>query len=271
MQHALTIDVEDYFQVAAFASTVQRGDWDHLPLRVERNVNTVLSALAEAKIKATFFTLGWVAERCPQVVRDIVKAGHELASHGHAHHFVHELSPPEFRQDIRRSKNILEDLAGQAVLGYRAPSFSIGARNLHALDEIRAAGYVYSSSIYPIAHDLYGMPNAPRGPFLLPSGLLEIPMTTVRVSGRNLPAGGGGFFRLLPYSLSKKLFTSAEKNNGFPSMFYAHPWEFDPLQPRFAHAPLKSRFRHYLNLNRTLPRFQQLLTDFRWGTMQEVF
>jgi polysaccharide deacetylase family protein (PEP-CTERM system associated) len=271
MKNALTIDVEDYFQVAAFAQTIDRKDWDTLPVRVEKNVDTVLAALSEAQVKATFFTLGWVAERYPSVVKAIVAGGHELASHGYSHHFVHELSRAEFLSDIRRAKALLEDLSGQAILGYRAPSFSIGSRNLWALDDIRAAGHTYSSSIYPVHHDLYGMPHAPRGPFELPNGLLEIPMTTVQLGSKNLPAGGGGFFRLYPYALSRQLFQRASSANGFPSMFYAHPWEFDPSQPRVANAPLKSRFRHYLNLRKTLPRFQRLLKDFEWDSMQAVF
>jgi polysaccharide deacetylase family protein (PEP-CTERM system associated) len=270
-KHALTIDVEDYFQVSAFASTISRDDWNTLPCRVEANVEKILQRLAAADAKATFFTLGWVAERYPEVVRAIVNQGHELASHGYGHHRIQELSKSAFKDDIVRAKGLLEDIGGVAIKGYRAPSFSISTSTLWAFDEIADAGYEYSSSVYPVKHDLYGIPDAPRFPYRAANGLLEIPMTTARFGTRNVPAGGGGFFRLFPYALSRSLIRRIEKKDRQPCMIYLHPWEFDPEQPRVTGAPLKSRLRHRLNLKRTTPRFEQLLRDFQWDRVDRVF
>ncbi len=270
-KHALTIDVEDYFQVSAFASTISRDDWNTLPCRVEANVEKILERLAAADAKATFFTLGWIAERYPAVVRAIVEQGHELASHGYGHHRIQELSKAAFKEDIVRAKGLLEQLGGVAIKGYRAPSFSISTSTLWAFDEIAEAGYHYSSSVYPVKHDLYGIPDAPRFPYRAPNGLLEIPMTTARFGARNVPAGGGGFFRLFPYALSRSLIRRIEKKDRQPCMIYLHPWEFDPEQPRVMGAPLKSRLRHRLNLKRTTPRFEQLLRDFQWDRVDRVF
>src|SRR3954471_17794235 len=205
IRNAMTIDVEDYFQVSAFAPHIARDRWDSMDCRVERNVECILALLAERDVKATFFTLGWIAERYPQVVRDIVDGGHELASHGYGHLRASDQSRDEFRDDITRSRALLEQISGQQVLGYRAPSFSIGKQNMWALDTLREAGYRYSSSIYPIAHDHYGMPDAPRFAYYPngQDGLLEVPITTVQLMKRKLPAGGGGYFRLLPYALSR--------------------------------------------------------------------
>jgi polysaccharide deacetylase family protein (PEP-CTERM system associated) len=269
--NALTIDVEDYFQVSAFASTIDRNDWDRLPCRVERNIDCILGLMKEHNAKGTFFTLGWIAERYPQVVRRIVSEGHELASHGYGHHRIQELGRERFAEDIVNAKALLEDLSGTAVQGYRAPSFSVGYDTLWAFETIQNAGYGYSSSVYPVKHDLYGMPDAPRFPYRTPSGLLEIPMTTAKFGARNVPAGGGGFFRLFPYAVSKRLIKRVQKQDNAPCMLYLHPWEFDPEQPRVANAPLKSTFRHRINLSRTVPRFTQLLKDFRWDRVDRVF
>jgi polysaccharide deacetylase family protein (PEP-CTERM system associated) len=269
--HALTIDVEDYFQVSAFASTIDRSTWDAIPCRVEANIEKILQLLSDADAKATFFTLGWVAERFPNVVRKIVAGGHELGSHGYGHHRIQELAPQVFKDDISRAKGLLEDIGGVRVRGYRAPSFSISEATLWAFDEIAAVGYEYSSSVYPVKHDLYGMPNSPRFPYRIANGLLEIPMTTARFGERNVPAGGGGFFRLFPYALTRALINRVETKDVQPCMVYLHPWEFDPQQPRVGGAPLKSQFRHRLNLSRTTPRFQRLLRDFKWDRVDRVF
>ena len=269
--NALTIDVEDYFQVSAFAPYIRRQDWDSRECRVERNVGRILEMLAERDVKATFFTLGWIAERYPQLVRDIVQGGHELASHGYGHERVSDLSPEAFSQDIQRAKALLEDLGGAPVLGYRAPSFSIGVGNLWAFDQLARAGYQYSSSIYPIQHDHYGMPDSPRFAYRVGSGLLEIPVTTLRVMNRNLPSSGGGYFRLLPYSLSRWMLRRVNQQDREPAIFYFHPWEIDAGQPRIAGIDAKTRFRHYVNIGRTEGRLRQLLQDFRWGRMDQIF
>ena len=269
--NALTVDVEDYFQVSALAPHVPRADWERIPCRVERNVEAILSLFAESAARATFFTLGWIAERHPGLVRRIVAEGHELASHGYAHLRIHEQSPAQFTQDIVRAKALLEDLSGTHVKGYRAPSFSIGQRTLWAFERIAEAGYRYSSSVYPVRHDLYGMPDAPRFPYRPRADLLEIPMTTAAVLGRNLPAGGGGFFRLLPYAVSRALIRRVNQADGRPGIFYFHPWEIDPDQPRVPGTGVKTRFRHYVNLHRTEPRLRRLLRDFRWRRMDEIF
>jgi polysaccharide deacetylase family protein (PEP-CTERM system associated) len=270
--NALTIDVEDYFQVSAFAPYIQRRDWDTRECRVERNVNRILDLLTEGgNVKATFFTLGWIAERYPELVRRIVADGHELASHGYGHERVSDLSPEAFRQDISRSKALLEDLGGVQVQGYRAPSFSIGTANLWAFDVLARGGYHYSSSIYPIKHDHYGMPDSPRFAYRVGAGLLEIPVTTVRKFKRNLPSSGGGYFRLLPYAVSRWLLRQVNQQDHEPAIFYFHPWEIDVGQPRIAGINLKTRFRHYVNIPRTEARLQNLLRDFRWGRMDHIF
>ena len=273
IRNAMTIDVEDYFQVSAFAPHISRDSWDHLPCRVERNIERILALLDEQNVKATFFTLGWIAERYPQLVRNIIDNGHELASHGYNHLRVSDLSPDEFREDIIRSKKLLEDLGGQSVIGYRAPSFSIGKRNLWALDTLQEAGYRYSSSIYPIQHDHYGMPDAPRFKFKHggQSGLVELPPTTVNLFGRNFPASGGGYFRLFPYSFSRWLMKRVNHTDGQPCIFYFHPWEIDHEQPRQKNIGMKTRFRHYVNLERTESRIRSLLRDFQWGRMDHIF
>jgi polysaccharide deacetylase family protein (PEP-CTERM system associated) len=273
IRNALTIDVEDYFHVSAFAPHVPREDWDRLPCRVERNVDAILAMLAEHGTRATYFMLGWVAERYPALVRRIVEQGHELASHGYAHRRATEQNPEEFREDVTRAKRLLEDISGVAVQGYRAPSFSIGQGNLWALECLSEAGYRYSSSIYPVRHDHYGMPGAPRFAFHPEAGrgLLELPVTTVRYFNQNLPAGGGGYFRLLPYWVSRAWLKRVNEVDGKPCIFYFHPWEIDPHQPRFREASPLARFRHYLNLERTEARLRRLLADFAWGPIAHVF
>ena len=269
--NALTIDVEDYFQVSAFAPYIARSEWERRECRVERNVERILEMLAAHGVKATFFTLGWIAERYPALVRRIAAAGHEIASHGYGHLRIHEQTPAEFSQDIRKAKTVLEDLAGAPVKGYRAPSFSIDRSTFWAFDEIAKAGYQYSSSVYPVRHDLYGMPDAPRVPYRPRGDLLEIPVTTARLLNRNVPAGGGGYFRLLPYAVSRGLIRRVNEAEGRPAVFYFHPWELDAEQPRVRGTSLKSRFRHYVNLHRTAPRLRRLLSDFRWRRMDDVF
>ncbi|HOX90188.1 MAG TPA: DUF3473 domain-containing protein [Burkholderiaceae bacterium] len=269
--NALSIDVEDWFQVSAFAPHIDRADWDRLPCRVERNVDRLLELLAGSEARATFFTLGWIAERYPQLVRRIHAAGHEVASHGYGHLRASEQTREQFRNDIRSARALLEDQAGAPVRGYRAPSFSIGRDNLWAFDELAEAGYRYSSSVYPVAHDHYGMPEAPRFPWQVREGLTEIPVTTARMAGRNWPAGGGGYFRLAPYAVSRWAIARVNREDRRPAIFYMHPWEIDPGQPRMNGVGFKTRFRHYLNLERTERRLGRLLDDFRWGRVDQVF
>ncbi|MDP3086382.1 MAG: DUF3473 domain-containing protein [Rubrivivax sp.] len=269
--NALTIDVEDYFQVSAFAPYIRREDWDARECRVERNVGRILEMLAERDVRATFFTLGWIAERYPAMVRAIVDQGHELASHGYGHQRASDLSEADFRSDVERAKKILEDLAGTEVRGYRAPSFSIGARNLWAFDVLARAGYRYSSSIYPIQHDHYGMPDSPRFAYRVGGGLLEVPVTTLRWGSRNLPSSGGGYFRLLPYAVSRWMLRRVNRLDREPAVFYFHPWEIDAGQPRIPGIDAKTRFRHYVNIPRMPNRLHQLLGDFRWGRMDDIF
>lgn len=269
--NALTIDVEDYFQVSAMAPYIARSEWDRCECRVERNVDRILALLAERGIHATFFTLGWIAERYPALVRRIVAQGHELASHGYGHQRVTDLDESAFRDDVTRAKGMLEDLSGVQVLGYRAPSFSIGASNLWALDVLEQAGYRYSSSIYPVQHDHYGMPDAPRFAYRPRAGLLEVPPTTLRVFNRNLPSSGGGYFRLFPYALSRWMLQSVNQRDGESAIFYFHPWEIDPDQPRVAGIDLKTRFRHYVNLQRNEAKLCRLLDDLRWDRMDRIF
>ena len=271
MMNALTVDVEDYFQVSAMAPHIARDSWDAQPCRVERNVHRLLAMFAQHDARATFFTLGWIAERYPQLVRDIVAGGHELASHGYGHQRASEQSRDDFTEDVQHAKALLEDIGGKPVRGYRAPSFSIGHSNPWAFDVLLEAGYQYSSSVYPVQHDHYGMPDAPRFPYAARPGLIEIPITTTRVMGRNLPAGGGGYFRLAPYKLSRWALRRVNSIDRRPAIFYMHPWEIDPGQPRVAGTNLKTRFRHYVNLSRTESRLGHLLRDFKWGRVDEVF
>ncbi|MBB5369815.1 MULTISPECIES: XrtA system polysaccharide deacetylase [unclassified Janthinobacterium] len=271
--NALTIDVEDYFQVSAFAPHIARADWPGMPCRVEANIERILLLLEARQIHATFFTLGWIAERYPVMLRSIAAAGHEVASHGYGHLRTSEQSRADFAHDVRLSKTILEQLTGMAVLGYRAPSFSINGSNLWAFDVLQETGYRYSSSIYPIRHDHYGMPDAPRFAWRPRGvhGVLELPISTVRVGRRNFPAGGGGYFRLLPYPVSRWLLRRINSFDGQAGIFYFHPWELDPGQPRPAGLGWKTRFRHYLNLQRMEARLTRLAGDFRWDRMDCIF
>ena len=269
--NALTIDVEDYFQVSAFAPHIRRSEWNTRECRIERNVGRILEMLAVHNTKATFFTLGWIAERYPQLVRQIVEQGHELASHGYGHERASDLTEAAFFADIHLAKIILEDVGGAEVKGYRAPSFSIGTGNLWAFDTLARAGYRYSSSVYPIRHDHYGMPDSPRFAYQVRPGLLEIPVTTLRALGRNLPSSGGGYFRLLPYALSRWMLKRVNTLDRQSGIFYFHPWEIDVAQPRVEGISSKTRFRHYVNISRMEARLAQLLKDFKWGRMDEVF
>jgi polysaccharide deacetylase family protein (PEP-CTERM system associated) len=269
--NALTIDVEDYFQVSAFESRIPRSDWDRLPCRVEANVDRILGMLQDHGARATFFTLGWIAERYPALVQRIVEAGHEIASHGTEHRRATDQTRAEFASDIRKAKDLLEQVTGQPVRGYRAPSFSVGPANRWAFECIAEAGYRYSSSVYPIRHDHYGAPASPRFPYEVVPGLIELPVATVRLWNANWPAGGGGYFRLLPYTVSQWSLKRIHRVDRRPAMFYFHPWEIDPDQPRVDGVPVKTRLRHYLNLDRTQRRLDRLLRDFRWDRVDRVY
>ncbi|HET6183083.1 MAG TPA: XrtA system polysaccharide deacetylase [Acetobacteraceae bacterium] len=271
IRNAMTVDVEDYFQVQALAHRIPRESWESLPARVEANVEAILALFDRHRARATFFTLGWIAARHPGLVRRIVACGHELASHGWDHRRADLMDPPEFRADVGRARRTLEDIGGVAVRGYRAPTFSIGARNQWAFAILESEGYAYSSSVNPIRHDLYGMPDAPRLPYRPPGGaLVEIPMTTLRAFGRNIPCSGGGLFRLLPYPAFQMALRQVNRT-GRAGVFYFHPWEIDPGQPRIPECGLRSRLRHYTNLHRMKDKLDRLLGAFAWGRMDEVF
>ncbi len=269
----MTVDVEDYFQVSAFEPYISRDEWAHIPCRVEQNTHKILDLFAQHDAKATFFTLGWVAERYPDLIRRMVAEGHELASHGYSHVRVTQQTPEAFREDVIKTKQLLEDISGIEVVGYRAASYSINKTNMWALDVLGETGHKYSSSIYPIKHDLYGVPDAPRFAFrpLGEQGILEIPVTTLQVLGKKLPCGGGGFFRLYPYAFSRWALQHVNNADGESGMFYFHPWEIDPDQPRQMGISRKARFRHYLNLKKMQHRLSRLLQDFEWGRMDQVF
>jgi polysaccharide deacetylase family protein (PEP-CTERM system associated) len=268
----MTVDVEDYFHVAAFADVIQSHNWDNYPCRVERNTDILLQLFDTKNIKATFFVLGWVAERYPEIVRKIVAQGHELASHGYSHQLVYSQTPEVFREETYKSKQILEEQGQQAVVGYRAASYSITAKSLWALDILADLGFTWDSSIFPIKHDRYGMPGSPERPYkiITSSGAItEFPLTTAKVAGLSIPAAGGGYFRQYPYFLSKFLFNRASLNQTRPQIFYLHPWEIDSDQPRVEGATLFSRFRHYTNLKRCLPRLERMIDDFPFTTVSD--
>ena len=271
VRNALSVDIEDWFQVGAFETVIDRRDWDGLERRVEANTDAVLSLFDEAGVKGTFFTLAWVAERHPALVRRIVDAGHELASHGMAHDRVFNMAPEEFAADISRARKTLEDAGGVPVTGYRAPSFSIDKRTPWAHEELARAGYDYSSSVAPVLHDHYGWPEAPRFAFkpVTGSDLIELPVTTARFAGRTFAAGGGGFFRLLPYGFSRWAIRQVN-GQAHPAIIYFHPWEIDPFQPHIANAPLKSKLRHYTNLSVMTAKLKRLLGDFQWTRVDAV-
>jgi polysaccharide deacetylase family protein (PEP-CTERM system associated) len=271
---AMTIDVEDYFQVAAFKDVISPAEWDSFPPRVEQNTRRLLELFSREGITATFFVLGWVAERMPGLVREIQTDGHEIASHGYSHQLIFEQSPEVFRRETAKSKAILEDITGEKVRGYRAASYSVTRDSLWALDILAELGFTWDSSIFPVHHDTYGMAGTPDEPYQLitPSGaaLTEFPLTTARVLGLSVPAAGGGYFRQYPYALSRWLLARASRYGEKPTIFYLHPWEVDPDQPRIPNASSKSRFRHYTNLSRCLGRLERLCQDFQFGTVDQV-
>jgi polysaccharide deacetylase family protein (PEP-CTERM system associated) len=270
--NAMTIDVEDYFHVSAFADVVSPANWDSYESRVCRNTDRLLALLEDAGVHATFFVLGWVAERYPDLIQRIHAAGHELASHSYDHGLVYDKTPDQFRDDLRRARRAIEQAAGVTVRGYRAPSYSVTERSLWALDVLASEGYHYDSSIYPVRHDRYGIPSWPRHIQRLARAdgeLWELPGSTIERMGFNLPMGGGGYFRLLPYWWTRSGIERLNDHEGRPAVFYLHPWEIDPDQPRLAGTAL-SRFRHYRNLSLTEDRLRRLLKEFRFGTISEV-
>jgi polysaccharide deacetylase family protein (PEP-CTERM system associated) len=271
--NAMTVDVEDYFHVAALADAIDRSDWDQIAPRVEDNTHRVLEIFAEADIRATFFVLGWVAERYPSLVRQIAEAGHELACHGMSHQLIYRQDRGIFLDETRRAKDVLEDAIGAGIQGYRAASYSITNKSLWALDIIAELGFEYDSSIVPAYHDLYGIPGANVSPYRLELenglSLMEFPPSTIRIFGRDVPVGGGGYFRIFPYAFSRWGMQKINRSRGQPFSFYLHPWEIDPDQPR-VRASWKSRFRHYHNLHEFEPRLRRLLGEFRFGTMRSV-
>jgi polysaccharide deacetylase family protein (PEP-CTERM system associated) len=262
----MTVDVEDYYQVSAFESVVDRSRWDTYESRVEANTDRLLGIFAEFGVHATFFVLGWEAERRPGLVRRIASAGHEIASHGYGHRLVYDQTPEQFRDDVRKGKRLLEDVTGAAVVGYRAPSFSITRRSLWALDILIEEGYTWDASIFPIRHDRYGIPEAPRHPYMVRPGLIEVPASTIRLAGQNLPIGGGGYFRLLPYRWTRFGIRRLNVVEGKSAIFYLHPWELDPSQPRL-NASVLSRLRHYRHLDQTESRLRRLLSDLRFDSV----
>jgi len=270
--NALTIDVEDYFHVHAFEGVIARQQWHAMPVRVVENTRRILQMLREFDVRATFFILGWVAERFPDLVRDIAADGHELASHGHEHESVYKLTKDSFREDVERSMAAIRSACPAAKFqGYRAPSFSINETTPWAFEVLESLGFAYDSSVFPIAfHDRYGMHSAPRFAHLVGPALWEIPLSTVRAIGCNWPVAGGGYFRLSPLSLTTWGLRKINRE-GQPAVVYLHPWEFDPEQPRVLSAPLRSRFRHYVNLHRTEGRLRQLLRQFSFGPVNVVF
>jgi polysaccharide deacetylase family protein (PEP-CTERM system associated) len=271
MLNALSVDIEDWFHVGAFEKTIRREDWDGLECRVEANTDAVLDLFAAADVKATFFTLGWVASRYPALMRRIVDAGHEVASHGWDHIRVFTMTSDQFAEDLMRTRKTLEDATGVKVTGYRAPSFSIDKRTPWAHQVLADAGYIYSSSVAPVVHDHYGWPEAPRFGFrpVAGSDLIELPVTTAKFAGRTLAAGGGGFFRLLPYGFSKWAFKQVNAA-GEPGIFYFHPWEIDPDQPRVPNAPMRSKIRHYTNLDVMTAKLTRIMGAFEWGRVDAV-
>ncbi len=270
--NGLSVDVEDWFQVGAFEEVIERGNWDSLTDRVNRNTHEVLDLFDQAGAKATFFTLGWVAKRHGDLMREIVDRGHELASHGWDHARVFTFTREEFAKDIERARKTLEDASGTQIKGYRAPSFSIDQRTPWAYMELAEQGYTYSSSVAPVRHDHYGWAEAPRFAFKpLPwADLIEIPVTTAKFAGKRLAAGGGGFFRVLPYAFSRWAIRQVNREDERPAVFYFHPWEIDPGQPRVEGAPIKSRLRHYTNLDKMSGKLRGLINDFEWGRMDLI-
>lgn len=269
--NAMTVDVEDYFHVSAFEKVIKPSDWDSLSIRVEDNTNRLLDLFQRKNVKCTFFTLGWVAKKCPDLIRRIVNDGHELASHGLSHKRATLMSRGEFRADLLDSKTILEQVSGAKVIGYRAPSFSVNETNTWVYEELQQAGFVYSSSTYPIQHDLYGVPDWPRFKHQRPEGIIEIPVPTINSRDTNIGIGGGGFFRLYPYWLSSRRIKRFLNEETQPYSFYFHPWEIDPQQPRVKGASMRSKIRHYINLSKMEGKLERLTNDFKWSTMKETY
>lgn len=273
MLNALTIDVEDYFMVSAFADKVKFEDWHRQECRIEKNTYRILELLNEYKVKATFFVLGWIAERYPQLIKDISSSGHEIASHGYNHRLIYDQTADEFRKDIRKTKKILEDITGEPVVGYRATSFSVIKKTFWALDILVQEGFKYDSSIFPIIHDRYGIIDFSRFPVRVnlngSGGILEFPLSTIRLFNSNFPVAGGGYFRLFPYMFFKKGIKRINNLEKQPAIFYFHPWEIDPKQP-VQNVGWKTRIRHYTNLRKTEDRLKRLLSDFRWGRVSDV-
>ncbi len=270
-KNAMTVDVEDYFQVSAFESSISVEQWDSIPLRVGDNMHRLLDLFAQKNVKSTFFTLGWIAKRCPQIIRRIVDEGHELASHGLSHRRATTMTRADFFEDVSVSKDILEQTSGKALYGYRAPSFSIDSSNEWVYEVLVELGFKYSSSTYPVKHDLYGVPDWPRFKHTRPEGIIEIPIPTLQHKGRNIGIGGGGYFRLLPYWLSQQRINKFLKEENQPYSFYFHPWEIDNDQPRIKKAPVKSKFRHYINLSVMEKKLSKLLEHYKWETMSSVY
>ncbi|GBO90132.1 XrtA system polysaccharide deacetylase [Marinobacter salsuginis] len=273
--HAMSIDVEDYFHVAALSNVIRPEQWDSLPSRVEQNTELLLELFERHSVKATFFVLGWVAERFPQLVQKLASHGHEIASHGYSHQLIYNQSVETFREETLRSKDLLESIIGKEVCGYRAASYSITRESLWALDILSEAGFTWDSSIFPVRHDRYGIPDSPSAPYSIEtesgSIIREFPLTTAHVMGLAIPAAGGGYFRQFPYAVFRYLFLNASGFGDRPQMFYLHPWEVDPDQPRYNNASWFSRFRHYTNLDKCYGRLEQLLQDFRFSTVSESY
>ncbi|MBT1064827.1 DUF3473 domain-containing protein [Bowmanella sp. Y26] len=269
--NAMTVDVEDFFHVSAFDKIIKPSDWDDYQPRVDGNTRRLLDVFARHGVKSTFFVLGWVAERYPELIKEIHAQGHEIASHGYSHRRAYEQTPDEFKMDVLRSRDHLQDLLGEKIAGYRAPSFSIGYSNEWAFEILAELGFGYSSSTYPVKHDLYGTPDWPRFAYLRKENIIEIPIPTLKVMGKQVPIGGGGYFRLYPYGLTRKLVQKYLDKERQPYSFYFHPWEIDAEQPRLKNASAKSRFRHYVNLKHTESKLEKLLEDFSWSTMKDVY
>ena len=267
----LTIDVEDYFQVAAFEDIITPDSWDSREFRAEKNTDRILAILDQHQVKATFFIVGWIANKCPALVKKIAASGHEVGCHSYWHRKIYDLPPDEFKDDTRQAKDILEDITGRKIKGYRAPSYSITKKSLWALDILEELGFNYDSSIFPIYHDNYGIPDAPRFEYKLPNhNMMEYPISTSLIMGRKIPVAGGGYFRLFPYWFTKMALKRINIHEKKPFIFYLHPWEVDPGQPRMQHAKRLSKFRHYNNLDKTIKRFAMLLGDFKFGPINST-
>lgn len=273
MKNALTVDVEDYYHVSAFSDVVDTSNWGSMRSRVEQNVDKLLGIFADSEVEVTFFVLGWVAEKFPAVVRAIAAEGHEIASHGYSHQLVYRQSPEEFREETVRSKKLLEDLVQQQVIGYRAASYSITRASIWALDILAESGFEYDSSIFPVRHDRYGLAGSPLEPYVVETAggktLIEMPLSVLPLAGMHVPVSGGGYFRIFPYWFTRWAYQKLNSVHNRPVIFYLHPWEVDPEQPRL-NGSLLSRFRHYVNLSRCESRLRTLLADFEFQPLRDV-